>query len=313
VTSGDAVLVGRVLRAQSGFYRVALGERDVTCVLRGRVKRERRETGLVALGDLVRLELLTRPEGDAGHVEAVIAEILPRSTVLARRAPGPRGVWMQDVVVANIDQMVPVFAVQHPPPQMRMLDRFLAVAEIDGIDSVIVFNKVDFGVSAEVLAAAQGYRDIGYRVLFTSAVAGEGVADLEAVLADRTSAVVGPSGVGKSALLNAIAPHLDLREGAVSQAVAKGQHTTRVGELHRLPGGGLVADTPGLREVGVWRVDPGLLEFAFVEFRPFVHTCRFYDCTHVHEPDCAVRAAVVRGDVSPERYASYVRLTEDAE
>jgi ribosome biogenesis GTPase len=241
----------------------------------------------------------------------VIAEIHDRTSTLSRRAPGPKGAWSQHVVIANVDLLVPVFAVRDPAPKARMLDRFLALSEIDEIDAVVVFNKTDLGVGDAVLGAVERYRAIGYTVVMTSAKSGEGVPELRDAMAGRVSAVVGPSGAGKSSLLNAVEPGLGLRVGEISGAHAKGRHTTRVGELHRLSGGGLVADTPGLREIGVWQVDPGLLEWAFVEFRPYVNACRFYDCTHAHEPGCAVRAALEAGDVSRERYDSYVALLSE--
>jgi len=302
---------GQVLRAQSGFYVVGAPDGPVTAVLRGRLKKERLETGLVALGDRVRFERLARPEGDSGAVDAVITEVLPRGSVLARRAPGPRGVWAQDVIVANVERLMPVLAARHPPPNWRLLDRFLALAEIDAIACVVVVNKVDLGVDDGVAAAVACYRRVGYEVLCLSAATGEGMESLRDALRDRVSAVVGPSGVGKSSLLNAVDPELGLRVGEVSQAVDKGRHTTRVAELHPLSFGGLVADTPGLRELGVWQVDPGLLEWAFVEFRAHLHHCRFDDCTHDHEPKCAVRQAVERGEVSLERYESYRALLHE--
>lgn len=303
---------GRVIRAQSGFYTVETDAGPVVAVLRGLLKRERWQEGLVALGDDVRVQLLDLPAGETGPVEASIVEILPRRSALVRRAPGPKGAWAQDVVVANIDQMVAVFAARQPTPHLRMLDRFLAIAEIDELDSVIVLNKVDLGAPPDVDAALDAYARIGYPVIRASVRSGEGVDALRAALVGRISAVVGPSGVGKSSLLNAVEPGLALQTGEVSESVDKGRHTTRVGELHPLAGGGKVADTPGLRELGMWDVDPGELEWAFVEFRPFLNTCRFYDCTHVHEPGCAVRAAVETGAVSAARHESYVALLQDA-
>jgi ribosome biogenesis GTPase len=308
-TAGEVVR-GRVVRAQSGFFVVETERGRVTAVLRGRLRKDRQSEGLAALGDLVQLQLLDRPAGETGRLEGAILERLPRQSTLVRRAPGPRGVWAQDVVVANVDLLVPVFAVE-PPPKLRMLDRFLALAEIDHIHSLIVLNKVDLGVPEPLEAALKDYERIGYPVLRTSTRDGTGIRALAEALAGRVSAVVGPSGVGKSSLLNAIEPGLGLRVGEISQAVGKGRHTTRVGELHALAGGGLVADTPGLREIGLWEMDPGELEFAYVEFQDHLHHCRFPDCSHSHEPGCAVRAAVEAGQIHPDRYASYVALLQD--
>jgi ribosome biogenesis GTPase len=302
---------GRIIRAQSGFYTVQTPSGPVTAVLRGRLKKERQEAGLAALGDIVSVQPVGRCDGEAGPPTGVITTVQPRRSALARRAPGPKGVWSQDVIVANIDQLVIVFAVADPSPHLRLLDRFLAIAEMNELDSVIVLNKVDLGVPPALAAALAEYARIGYPVVQTSVETSEGVSQLRELLGDRLSAVVGASGVGKSSLLNAVEPGLGLRVGHVSTAVHKGRHTTRVGELFPLAGGGLVADTPGVREMGIWEVDPGELEWAFVEFRPFLHTCKFHNCNHDREPGCAVRAAVENGAISTERYESYLRLLEE--
>ncbi len=312
--AAQALIEGRVMRAQSGFYsvRTDAGE-QYTAVLRGRQKKERRSEGLAALGDRVRIEALELPEGESGKVDAVLVEVLPRRSVLARRAPGPKGVWAQDVVVANVEQLLPVFSVRLPDPRLAMLDRFLALAEIDDIPSQIVFNKIDLGIPPALEREIETYEAIGYPVIRCSVVDGRGIDRLRSALSGKISAVVGPSGVGKSSLLNAAEPGLGLRVGEVSDALQKGRHTTRVGQLLPLAGGGWVADTPGLRELGLWSVDPGELEWAFVEFEPYLNACRFYDCSHMHEPGCAVREAVQAGDVSKRRYESYRRMLEGEE
>jgi ribosome biogenesis GTPase len=274
------------------------------------LRKDRLEEGLAALGDQVRIRLLTAGEAGAGGVDAIVTSVLPRGASLIRRAPGPKGAWAQDVIVANLDQLVPVFAVSRPEPHLRMLDRFLALAEMNEVDALIVLNKVDDGIPADIAQAALEYARIGYAVVRTSAKTGEGIPQLTRALKDRVSAVVGPSGVGKSSLLNAVEPGLGLRVGSVSDAVQKGRHTTRVGELHPLSFGGRVADTPGLREIALWEVDPGELEWAFVEFRPHLNKCKFYDCTHVHEPACRVRRALEAGEISRARYESYVALLD---
>lgn len=304
-------LEGLVVRAQSGFCVVETDQGQFTAVLKGRFKKDRRHDGLVALGDRVAITRLDLPEGESGQVDAIVVDILDRHSLIARRAPGPKGIWLQDVVVANIDLLVCVMASADPPPNFRLLDRFLAVAAIDGIDALIVIGKVDLGIPAAAALALAEYERIGYPVLRVSARTGEGLEALRERLAGRISAVVGPSGVGKSSLINALEPSHDQRVGAISEALGKGRHTTRVGELLALTGGGKVADTPGLREMGVWRMDPGELEWAFLEFRPFLNQCRYSDCSHDHEPGCAVRAAVEAGAVSAERHDSYVRMLTD--
>jgi len=305
-------VTGKVVRAQSGFYEVDTPDGRLTAVLRGRLKKARRAEGLVVLGDDVRVALLPQAEGDSGHVDAVIDERLPRRTVLVRRAPGAKGAWSQDVVVANIDQLVPTFSVRDPEPSLRMLDRFLALAEMDHVASAIVFTKLDLGAPPAVVEAMREYARIGYPVIGCSLATGEGIAEVRAQLAGRVSAVVGPSGVGKSSLLNQVEPGLDLKVGDVSEALHKGRHTTRVGVLHALSTGGLVADTPGLREIGIWQVNPADLELGFVEFRPLLDACRFSNCSHIHEPGCAVRAAVADGTIWRARYESYAAMLNDA-
>lgn len=298
---------GRVVQSAGGVYDVELDDGGaVTARLRGRLKLEQRTGDRVVIGDRVTVAI----EGD----EATIETVLPRRTQLARRAPG-RNVRKARVIVANIDQVVVVLAAADPPPRLRMLDRFLVLAETNDLAARIVINKVDLTKDRGALdSELADYRAAGYDVLFTSTTSGIGIDAFRAALCGRDSVVTGPSGVGKSSLLNAVDPDLALRVGAVSTAVRKGRHTTVSALLVPLACGGHVADTPGLREVGLWGVDPQHLDQAFPELRPFVGTCRFGNsCTHIHEPDCAVKTAVAEGAVSAQRYESYRDLRVEAE
>jgi ribosome biogenesis GTPase / thiamine phosphate phosphatase len=297
-----ADLTGTVLRAQGGLYEVLTPEGTVEAVMRGRLKRDTRSGERVVAGDVVELE---PTEADAGAAWAV-RRVHERRSVLERRAPGkaPRA----KAIVANVDQVLVVFAAAKPEPHLRMLDRFLVIAAAAELEALIVVNKVDLVDAAAVRAMFAAYPRAGYRVLFTAAKRGEGVDELAEALCGRTSALAGPSGVGKSSLLNAVQPGLGLRVGEVSLAVNKGQHTTVTAQLIPLECGGFVADTPGLREVGLWAIDTDQLHFHFPEFEPFLGSCRYPTCTHVHEPDCAIRDAVARRDIDAGRYDSYLRM-----
>jgi ribosome biogenesis GTPase / thiamine phosphate phosphatase len=214
------------------------------------------------------------------------------------------------VIVANVDQVVIVFSVTRPDPHLRMLDRFLVICESSGLEAVIVANKVDLLTLNAAREVFSPYERIGYRVLYTSTKQELGIVRARRTqLRDRISALTGPSGVGKSSLLNAVQPGLALRVASVSDAVQKGRHTTVTAQLIPLEGGGYVADTPGLRELGLWEVDREELGFYFREFVPFLGTCRYGNsCTHTHEPGCAILAAVQAGEVSESRYDSYRRI-----
>jgi len=301
------MLKGIVLRSRGGMYDVETPEGVREAVLRGRLKREERTGERVVVGDRVEIHPVGG-EGDPWTIE-VVEE---RASALIRKSPGkaPR----PKAIVANVDQVVIVFATANPDPHLRMLDRFLVLTEDSGLDAVIVANKVDLSGIERAKELFGPYEQIGYPVLYTSAAAEEGVDELRETLRDKISALTGPSGVGKSSLLNRVQPGLGLRVGSVSQAVGKGRHTTVTAELIRLDQGGYVADTPGLRELGLWRLDPTELALFFPEFEDLLGTCRYGNsCTHSHEPGCAVRAAVESGAVFPFRYDSYLRMLRGEE
>jgi ribosome biogenesis GTPase / thiamine phosphate phosphatase len=294
-----------LLRASGGVYDVELEDGTVAeASLRGRLKLEQRTGDKLVAGDLV--EVAFQADG-ALTVEAVH----PRRSQLARRAPGHGR--KAKVIVANVDRVMVVFSAAQPEPKRRLLDRFLVIAEANELEPLIVLNKTDLVSDAVVSAFLAPYEKIGYATLRTSVAAEEGIAELRATLCGERSVVTGPSGVGKSSLLNAVQPGLGLRIGEVSSSVHKGQHTTVTAQLIPLQCGGHVADTPGLRELGLWGVSPEELPDCFPEFRDLVDSCRFgTSCSHTHEPSCAVRSAVESGDVDAERYGSYCTLLEEA-
>lgn len=318
-----AAIRGTVLSGTGGVWRVRLAEGEtVDASLRGRLKKA--DTGRRADGSIRRdtaaasAELLKLAVGDEVVVERdardeawAIVEILPRRSRLARRAPG--GGWGERIVAANVDQVVIVFAAAKPEPHPRMLDRFLVIAEANRLAARVIINKIELVGEREVRGRFAPYERAGYPVHYVSAKQGLGIDTLRGVLGGRVSVFTGPSGVGKSSLLNALFPGANLRVGEISESVNKGRHTTVGATMLPLPDidGGYVVDTPGLREVGMWALPAEHLDECFPELRPLIARCRFADCTHVVEPDCAVREAVEQGDVSAERYESYVKLLSE--
>jgi ribosome biogenesis GTPase len=297
-------LRGIVLRGTGGVWQVRAEEGETLSVaLRGRLKKA--DADKLAVGDDVIVERGERDDAWA------IAEILPRRSKLARRAPG--GGPGERVVAANIDQVVVVFAVAEPMPHPRMLDRFLLIAESNDLASRVVVNKIELSTLDEARGLFGVYEDVGYPVHYTSVKRGDGLDVLHDTLQGRVSALTGPSGVGKSSLLNAMFPGLSLRVGEISRSVMKGRHTTVGADLHPLPDGGFVCDTPGLREVGLWGIEAREVDRCFPEMRPLLDECRFGDCTHRVEPGCAVRAAVESGQVARQRYDSYLKLRKELE
>lgn len=291
---------GLILRAQSGFYWVETEDGVLECRLRGRLKKIELKSDIAVIGDEVEVVAVSPGYG-------AIEQVYERRTRLSRVEAGPRKV-KEDLIVANVDMAMIVVALAEPEFHPRMLDRYLLICEYNDIEARIVASKADLVTPEKADAALAVYRTIGYTTCAVSTKTGQGIAELRSWLPGHISVVTGKSGVGKSSLLNAINPDLALAVGDVSGAVSKGRHTTTVAQLIPLTGGGYVADTPGIREIGLWQIPKSHLEYGFREFRPFLDDCRFADCSHEHEPECAIREAVTRGEIHPDRYQSYMRL-----
>lgn len=312
---------GRVIRTQSGFFFVQTDTNLVTCQISGRMKieatrAEQREdasrSDLVALNDFVTFELNADGSGS-------IIDVDERLNVLSRTEPGAKvgtSAEIEQIIIANADQAIFVFSADQPRPQPRALDRLLVIAEKARLPSIVIcVNKVDL-LSIDELRAIFGiYEEIGYPVLYVSAQLGTNLEDLRTVLDSpgKVSVFTGPSGVGKSSLLNALQEGLALATNEVSTATTKGQHTTRFSQLLDLVGGGYVADTPGIRAIAPWDIEPEELDSYYIEFEDYIPECKFADCSHIHEPKCAVRIAVEIGEISAQRYDSYLRLREELE
>lgn len=307
----ENLIAGIVIQARGHHYDVQTdpsGDNRVRlCEVRRRLLAEKNIDTLVAVGDHV----WVLPDGETG---GKIERIEERHSVLSRQRPGMETA-AEDVILANPDQVLIVFAAAEPEPHLRMLDRFLVVAEFNDLPAVICVNKIDL-VGLEQARALFGlYERAGYRVIYASAKLGEGITEIHDLLVDQLTVVTGPSGVGKSHLINAIHPALELQVGELRDFLNKGKHTTRAAHLFRLPLGenSYIADTPGIRELGLYDIDPADLAFYFIEMKAYLHDCRYPNCTHDHEPECAVRAAVAAGAISAERYDSYLRLLHGEE
>jgi ribosome biogenesis GTPase len=286
---------------------VQVDDRVVPSRIRGKFRLEEQDvTNPVAVGDHVTLRL--NEDDDTG----LITDIHERRNKLSRRAAGHRA-GREHVIVANIDRAWGVQAVHLPKINPGFIDRFLVMAEIYEIPAGLVFNKIDLMRPKDrdrIESLRVLYSELGYPVHMTSATEGTGLEGFQEALADKINVVTGPSGVGKSTLLNAVEPGLEIDTGAVSEKTRKGTHTTTHAALHALSGGGYVVDTPGIREFGILDLQPDELAFFFVEFLPYLNECRFDDCTHDHEPGCAIKNAVEAGEVNERRYESYLNILD---
>lgn len=283
---------GKIIRGISGFYYVHTGESGIyTCKAKG-IFRKLQIKPLV--GDDVEMSVLDE-EAKEGNVDC----ICPRKNTLIRPA------------VANIDQALVIFAMQRPEPNFNLLDRFLIMMEQQSLPVVICFNKTDMVSSQEEQEIKKLYEPGGYRVLFTSTKNGSGIEELKEQLRGRTTTVAGPSGVGKSSLINILQPQIRMETGAISEKIARGRHTTRHSELIRVEEDTFIMDTPGFSSLGLFDLEKEELRHYYPEFADYEGLCRFQGCVHVHEPDCAVKAALEEGKINRIRYENYCLLYEE--
>ncbi|HEX5441287.1 MAG TPA: ribosome small subunit-dependent GTPase A [Ktedonobacterales bacterium] len=314
---------GLIVDGSRGLYVVETPNGALRCTIRGRLRKELeygsrggagrevkrvtvREHDPVAIGDRVRV---LPTGGESGVIEQIVARA---GGAFTRRDPNAGAGNLSLTTIAGLDQLIAVFAAREPAPHLRLLDRLLVLAESQDIAAMICLNKVDQQPDGWLLERMEVYRAMGYPVVMTSANTGAGVSELRGCLVGRVSAFVGPSGVGKSSLLNAVQPGLALRVSAIGETTHKGRHTTTGTRLVPLDGdsgeSGYIADTAGIRALALGAASLRHLDTCFREFAPYLGLCRLADCTHLHEPDCAIRAAVADGTLDSERYESYGKL-----
>jgi ribosome biogenesis GTPase len=340
-----AILTGVVLTGAHGIYDIHTTEGMIRCTLRGKLKKAharasasaarsasntrqlQRSNKFLSSSQYTRSERSEKPHssdvplptrlsvGDRVKIKkldistGVIEEILPRQSELARKDAGSsaRRILPQ-TLLANLDQVVVVLAVAQPGPHFGFLDRYLAICESAELKPLICLNKLDLPHEDRVELEAELYGPLGYQVLWTSSQTGEGIEQVRGLLKDHTTLFTGPSGVGKSSLVNAIEPGMALRTGLISNATGKGRHTTTGSQLYPLSDGGWLADSAGIRALAAWDIAPEDLAWCFVEFRPYLGECFYSDCSHVDEERCAILQALEDGLIDERRHRSYVRM-----
>lgn len=285
-------MTGKIIKGIAGFYYVYVEKEGLyECKAKG-IFRNQNIKPLV--GDNVTIDILNETEKKGN-----ITDILARKNELVRPA------------VANVDQAVVIFATADPAPNLNLLDRFLVLMLKQQVETIICFNKKDIVSEKDILILEEVYKKCGYRVLFTSTHTDEGLQTLKELLKDKTSVVAGPSGVGKSSIVNIIQPKADMETGEISDKIKRGKHTTRHSEIIYIQEGTYICDTPGFSSLFVNAMDKEELKDYFIEFREYEDACRFQGCVHINEPGCAVKEALKEGQISNIRYENYKILYEE--
>ncbi|MCX6825970.1 MAG: ribosome small subunit-dependent GTPase A [candidate division Zixibacteria bacterium] len=292
---------GVVVRAHGKFFIVHSHGKNITCKIRGRLRFKSHSVTPVAVGD----DVIVTLESDG---IGVIEQVEERRTVFFRAAKGLDS--KRQTIAANLDQLAVVVSTKNPGLKPGLIDRFLIVAAIGEMCPVIIINKVDLGEPAILAELVKGYANIDIPVLLTSAITGEGCHAVLNVLREHRTILAGHSGVGKTALINRLIPGLNLMVGEVSDSSNRGIHTTSLVELFELPTGGFVADSPGIKVLGLWKVEKADLAGYYPEMQKFLGECRFTGCSHTHEPDCAIKEAVRGGNIPRFRYENYVAILD---
>lgn len=295
---------GIVVRAYGKSFIVYSRGESISCEIRGKVKRAAKSTTPVAVGDNV--VFLKNQDGSG-----IIEKVEKRHSMFFRPAKGSES--KRQVIAANIDQLAVVVSVKVPTLKPGLIDRFLIAAEIGRLKPIVIINKIDLGRISLLDDLEAAYAQINIPVHIVSAITGEGCDRLEEALVDSKTIFAGHSGVGKTALLNWLIPGANLKIGKVSDYSKKGVHTTSLVELFKLPHGGFVVDSPGLKVLGLWEVEKNQLADYYPEMHDYHENCRFTGCSHTHEPDCAVKEAVKNGKISQFRYNSYITIRESLE
>lgn len=296
-------MTGRVVRSRGRMFTVFSDGNEFQCEVLKKAKQKENVTP-VAVGDLVDFDFADPGPG-------AITRVHPRISKFSRPRVGEETKGTEQVIAANVDQMVIVVSVARPKFKQHLIDRFTVAANKGGLKPAIVINKIDLSHKVDLNRVCEIYRRLEMPVAMTSCKNGRGIEELRLMLQDHESILVGHSGVGKSTLLNRIKPGLDLRTREVSEATNRGTHTTTTIELYPLDFGGYVVDTPGLRVLGLWDLDQNELQTLFPEFKPYLGQCKFARCSHTHEPECAIKQAVTEHEIFSERYESYARILSD--